>query len=602
MHARVQSNSDRFWRALFLALCTLVTVMLLAQIIDLFGLGGPPWGGYWDAQTEQARAPFSQTFSDVSVGGPAARAGIRNGDVVDLREADLYARASVVNQPVTFKPVRLLIHRDGRVIPITMHPGNVYEGPQTAGQVFVAAAAIAGRLLALICAWIIVLQRSMSVEARFFAGLLLATAVSSNIATPLPWFSFVQVALGAVAVFLTGFLPAALAVRLPRPPLVLRCLFVVWVIAVGWDTLRSILTLLGTSTLAFDPNLPLLSFALFPYLYYPAGALALAIAVIGILARPLAQRARFAWMLLPVSIVVPVQGLLVYFTSQLLPHDLFVRLAVGNSIYVLAVVIVTYAVVNRRVLDLQFVINRALVFTGISVIVVASFVLLEWVLGAVLEHGSRDAGTVANAGLALVLGLSMRFIHRRVDHAVDRLFFRKRHEDEQALRDFAKEAAYVTERDALLDHTIAKLHEHTDASSAAVLLDGDGRYHPARWFGESEPQAADENDEAILAMKAHRKPIDPHDYATELRGDLALPMLVRGELVGTLVCGVRARGEAYAPDEVEALSAFAHGIGTALDAVKRSEPQQQRDDAIANELLALRATVERLEAQLHPVS
>ena len=490
--------------------------------------------------------------------------------------------------------MRLSLHRGGRVIPITMHPTDVYTGPQAAAQVFQGASALAGAFLALICAWIIVLQRSISIEARFLAGALLAFAFGPDIVTPLPWFTYLQVALGALAFFVYVVLPAALAIRLPRPPLALRCLFAVLVIAVGWDVLRGILDLIGYSTLAFDPTLPLLWFPLYPYFYATVYALGLAIAAIGVFARPRALRARYAWLLLP----FPLFGLITTFTLQLLPEVQFLRGAVGNSIVLVQVAIVTYAIVNRRVLDLQFVINRALVFTGISVIVVASFVLLEWLLGAVLEYGSRTAGTAANAGLALVLGLSMRFIHRRVDRVVDRLFFRKRHEDEQALRDFAKEAAYVTERDALLDHTIAKLHEHTDASSAAVLLDGDGRYHPARWFGESEPQAADENDEAILAMKAHHKPIDPHDYATGLRGDLALPMLVRGGLVGTLVCGVRTRGEAYAPDEVEALSVFAHGIGSALDAVERSEPQQQRDDAIAVELRALRSEVAAMRAQL----
>ena len=44
-------------------------------------------------------------------------------------------------------------------------------------------------------------------------------------------------------------------------------------------------------------------------------------------------------------------------------------------------------------------------------------------------------------------------------------------------------------------------------------------------------------------------------------------MLARGRLLGILLLGERAGGEAYAPDEVEALSQFAHGVGSALDAL-----------------------------------
>ena len=42
------------------------------------------------------------------------------------------------------------------------------------------------------------------------------------------------------------------------------------------------------------------------------------------------------------------------------------------------------------------------------------------------------------AGLALALGLSMRFLHHRVDSFVDSVFFRKRHDNERALRRFAR--------------------------------------------------------------------------------------------------------------------------------------------------------------------
>jgi hypothetical protein len=44
-------------------------------------------------------------------------------------------------------------------------------------------------------------------------------------------------------------------------------------------------------------------------------------------------------------------------------------------------------------------------------------------------------------------------------------------------------------------------------------------------------------------------------------------MLSRGKLLGLLLLGERAGGEAYAPDEVDALSQFVRGVGSALDAL-----------------------------------
>lgn len=59
-------------------------------------------------------------------------------------------------------------------------------------------------------------------------------------------------------------------------------------------------------------------------------------------------------------------------------------------------------------------------------------------------------------------------------------------------------------------------------------------------------------------------------------GALALPMLARGRLLGVIVLGERIGGEAYAPDEVEALSQFAHGVGSSLEALAL-----HRDDSMA---------------------
>ncbi len=75
-----------------------------------------------------------------------------------------------------------------------------------------------------------------------------------------------------------------------------------------------------------------------------------------------------------------------------------------------------------------------------------------------------------------------------------------------------------------------------------------------------------ENDPGVIALRAWNKPIDLHAFSkSQLRGEFAFPMTSRGNLVGALVCGQKRDGEAYAPDESEALLALAHGVGTALD-------------------------------------
>jgi hypothetical protein len=54
-------------------------------------------------------------------------------------------------------------------------------------------------------------------------------------------------------------------------------------------------------------------------------------------------------------------------------------------------------------------------------------------------------------------------------------------------------------------------------------------------------------------------------------------MLARGRLLGVVALDERSGGEAYAPDEIEALSQFAHGVGSALDVLS-----VKQDDSLAS--------------------
>src|SRR6185312_5089656 len=80
----------------------------------------------------------------------------------------------------------------------------------------------------------------------------------------------------------------------------------------------------------------------------------------------------------------------------------------------------------------------------------------------------------------------------------------------------------------------------------------------------------DENDPALVALRAWHKPIDLDRFPnSSLHGQFAFPMVARGELLGALVCGNKADSEVYAPDESEALQMLASGVGSALGLFSR---------------------------------
>jgi hypothetical protein len=77
---------------------------------------------------------------------------------------------------------------------------------------------------------------------------------------------------------------------------------------------------------------------------------------------------------------------------------------------------------------------------------------------------------------------------------VDHVLFHKRHEAEAALRRFAHEARFITDRFTLLERVLSTVRASTGAHASSLMLDA-GR------------ESIDENDPALLALRAWPNPI-----------------------------------------------------------------------------------------------
>ncbi|MGA7092792.1 MAG: GAF domain-containing protein, partial [Candidatus Cybelea sp.] len=113
------------------------------------------------------------------------------------------------------------------------------------------------------------------------------------------------------------------------------------------------------------------------------------------------------------------------------------------------------------------------------------------------------------------------------------------------------------------------------ATEAGVWLRGpSGLYEPHN-SSFTQSHSVDENDPALVAMRARRVVADIHALRSALPGVLAFPMIVRGELIGALVCGNKEHAEAYAPDEIESLRNMAAAVGHALEALRVRELEER---------------------------
>lgn len=253
-----------------------------------------------------------------------------------------------------------------------------------------------------------------------------------------------------------------------------------------------------------------------------------------------------------------------------------------------------YAVLRYRVFNFDFAISRALVFSVVSVLMLCTFGVIEWIYATVMHggaHGGAKNSLLVDAALALTVYLLLHKIHGKLERGVERVLFDKWHVNERTLRSYVRQAAHITTVGALLESLATALDRFTGHAGCAIYLRRDcGEYALAVDTLDGAAATVDGNDHGVVALRSEMMPLFVEKMHSALGGELVLPMCHRGILDGFALVGSKRRGESYRPDEVEALGFAAHQIGLDLHAL--------RLDALRRELRELEHKASRQDDEL----
>jgi len=514
----------------------------------------------------------------VAPNSAAARAGIKTGDVLDVGRATPAQRWAYVSRRRVGERIPYFIVRNGTVTPTVV---VVSPRPPWTLVTWLGALSIGWML---VFAAIILWRGRQERRARILALLLISWAVSDQLWSGALWTPWLAVSVAAdlanfalnayMVVLVVAYAATFGTMTLSRRTVSIftivaaASIFVAGAIADG-AVVAGATPLAHAASVAFDSTF-------IAALVGSVLCLVLAIAVAG------SERDELIWAGVPIASISLAEA----YSLAALPLGLPsgpAHIIVGVGFFLLPAGL-TYSVLARRVVDIGFVLNRAAVYTCVSLLIVGLFVLFEWLFSLWIEHANRTASIAFGGAVALALGFSIRFVHGRVDRVLDTLFFRKRHEDEQAIRAFAHEAAYVNDPAVLVNRTITVLERHADASFVRIL-DGTG------------------DDPAIVALRAWHKLVDLTAVdGTAIAGEWAYPMVARGRLVGALVIGPKRSSESYAPDESTAIMELAHATASALDTLTRGDDSRLVRIESLLETLAKELRSHHMQTASHPES
>lgn len=236
-----------------------------------------------------------------------------------------------------------------------------------------------------------------------------------------------------------------------------------------------------------------------------------------------------------------------------------------------------YAVLKHRVFNFDFAVSRAVVFSAISLLVLLAFSIVKWLTGHWVQAHEQGKSMLVDTAIAMVIIVVLSRVQISMETRIKNLLFSHWHENEQALRRFAKEAEHYTGTEGLLSGLHKALERFTGQSGCVIYLRLAGGGY-AQAFN-SIPRCAhllDPDDGLVAALRGRAGAQALAEVnGTEARGAQAFPMSYRGHLNGLVVLGEKRGDTSYRPDELAVLEFVINRVGLDLQALAAAKMERE---------------------------
>ena len=249
---------------------------------------------------------------------------------------------------------------------------------------------------------------------------------------------------------------------------------------------------------------------------------------------------------------------------------------------------VAYAVIRHRVIDIRFVVSRAIVLGLIAAVIATIVVCLDWLFSMRLA-GSR-LQTAVYAGAALLVGFSLNASRHRIATLVDSLFYHQWHRTQQqasTISDSIRRAASKADLYQLLTSGIANAYCLASVALFERLADG-GAVRVAALGWPSGTLWHLLPDDAVAKRAGSLKPtsIESLGWREEAlptgvaRPSLVIPIAAGKVVPAVLLCGAHDNGTALDPDEIRTIRRLCADAGvvygTTASGLEKSVPYSER--------------------------
>ena len=234
---------------------------------------------------------------------------------------------------------------------------------------------------------------------------------------------------------------------------------------------------------------------------------------------------------------------------------------VGSALMLLYPAAIGYATVRYRLFDATVVIRRSMIYTGLAGLITGAYALLLAGANALLAQADLARSPWFSAGFMFVVVLLFNPLRERVRRAVDRTFFRERHDYAQAMRTLARSMSTLLDLDEITRRLTTTIESSMHVRAARLLVDG--LPHDVLAVLETAPGALSRyqlaadprfGGDAGAALGAYRA----------LGAEVVVPLRFQARVRGLLILGPKRSEAAYTGEDLEMLEALADQAAVAV--------------------------------------
>jgi len=285
------------------------------------------------------------------------------------------------------------------------------------------------------------------------------------------------------------------------------------------------------------------------------------------------ERNRFLYVTL--ALALPVVGILIEVVPTVYPAVIF-----GNIAFCL---LASVAIFKYRLFDVRIAIRKGLAYLMISALVAIPYVGIIVVASSVL--GEAQLPLWGYVALLLLLAFASQPLWRRVQRAVDRLFYRGRYDYLNALEQFSRDCTSIIELDTLSSHLVSLTQAAMGATGVRLMMargsEGNFVVVACSISGNEDGILLDANSALAMWLGRHDRPLRRSDLdflsplaavtakerkmLERMDAEVIVPFTYRGKLKGILILGPKLSEQPYGADDVATLMVLARHASTAIE-------------------------------------